>query len=72
MVRKATKQQRALRQARGQARARAAKPLGTPPAPENVPTTNREMRSVLRREAAAACGWCGGPIQHKATGRIPK
>ena len=26
----------------------------------------------MRRGAATACGWCGGPINVKATGRIPK
>lgn len=26
----------------------------------------------LRRSAASSCGWCGGAIEVKATGRIPK
>lgn len=25
-----------------------------------------------RRLAASSCGWCGGPIDYKARGRIPK
>lgn len=25
-----------------------------------------------RRLAASSCGWCGGPIEYKARGRIPK
>lgn len=29
-------------------------------------------RPVTRREAAARCGWCGGPIEIKSVGRIPK
>jgi hypothetical protein len=32
--------------------------------PRPTPTT--------RRDAATNCGWCGGPIQLKPTGRIPK
>jgi len=28
--------------------------------------------SARRRHAATACGWCHGPIEIKATGRIPK
>ncbi|PZS16068.1 MAG: hypothetical protein DLM57_11270 [Pseudonocardiales bacterium] len=35
-----------------------------PPAPAPAATT--------RRSAASACGWCGGVIEVKATGRIPK
>jgi hypothetical protein len=27
---------------------------------------------TTRRAAAATCEWCGGPIETKATGRIPK
>jgi hypothetical protein len=35
-----------------------------PAHPNPLPTT--------RREAAATCGWCGGPVLVKAVGRIPK
>lgn len=36
--------------------------------------TRRASTAVTssRREAAKTCGWCGGPIEIKPTGRIPK
>lgn len=47
----------------------------------NAPTHQRHTEAVTdlgmsesarRRHAATACGWCRGPIEIKATGRIPK
>jgi hypothetical protein len=36
--------------------------------------TTQAVESVAqaRRRAASTCGWCGGPITVKATGRLPK
>src|SRR3954453_21335181 len=31
-----------------------------------------ESAAQARRHAASTCGWCGGPITVKATGRLPK
>jgi hypothetical protein len=31
-----------------------------------------ESATQARRHAASRCGWCGGPITVKATGRLPK
>ncbi|MGZ4532047.1 MAG: hypothetical protein ACXVXP_06820 [Mycobacteriaceae bacterium] len=31
-----------------------------------------ESATQARRLAASTCGWCGGPITVKATGRLPK
>jgi hypothetical protein len=31
-----------------------------------------EFAAPARRLAASRCGWCGGPITVKATGRLPK
>lgn len=39
------------------------------PAPSRQPSA---PVATTRRAAAAVCGWCGGPIDVKATGRIPK
>jgi len=31
-----------------------------------------ESAARARRHAASTCGWCGGPIRVRATGRLPK
>ena len=36
------------------------------------PTQAVESVARARRRAASTCGWCGGPITVKATGRVPK
>jgi hypothetical protein len=36
------------------------------------PLARSEPVPATRREAAATCGWCGGPVLVKAVGRIPK
>ena len=33
---------------------------------------SRPTETNRRRLAASTCGWCGGPIEYKARGRIPK
>ena len=40
------------------------------PAPD--PALAVESAARARRRAASTCGWCGGPIAVKATGRLPK
>lgn len=47
-------------------RRRRGKPQSAPA--QRTPTT----AAPSRREAARTCGWCGNPIEIKATGRIPK
>jgi hypothetical protein len=47
------------RKRRGKRAVRAPKPPSAPAA-------------TTRRDAAATCGWCGGAIELKRTGRIPK
>jgi hypothetical protein len=74
MVRKSVRQQEALRRARERQRTKdAAETL--PPAEvrrlEAMPL-RRPTETDRRRLAASRCGWCGGPIEYKARGRIPK
>jgi hypothetical protein len=40
----------------------------------DVPSSSRApaLAAPTRRAAATACGWCGGVLAVKATGRIPK
>ena len=40
--------------------------------PAADPTQAVELVAQARRRAASTCGWCGGPITVKATGRLPK
>ena len=40
------------------------------PAPDAAQAV--ESAASARRRAASTCGWCGGPIAVKATGRLPK
>lgn len=41
---------------------------------ERAPDSTQPVESAAqaRRRAASTCGWCGGPITVKATGRLPK
>jgi hypothetical protein len=74
MARKSARQQEALRRARERQRAKdAAETLS----PEEVGRLEAmPFRSPTetdrRRLAASTCGWCGGPIEYKARGPIPK
>jgi len=78
VVKKSVKQQQALRRARDRKPGRHGTSVATA---KNAPTHQRHTEavtdlgmseSVRRRRAATVCGWCGGPIEVKATGRIPK
>jgi hypothetical protein len=40
--------------------------------PSSGPAQAVESAARARRRAASTCGWCGGPIAVKATGRLPK
>ncbi len=74
MVRKSVRQQESLRRARERQRVREAAETTTPEAPR-VPEAmlnRRPTETDRRRIAAATCGWCDGPIEIKARGRIPK
>jgi hypothetical protein len=74
MARKSVRQQEALRRARERQRARAAAETDAPEGPR-VPEAmlnRRPTETDRRRLAAATCGWCDGPIEIKARGRIPK
>lgn len=74
MVRKSVQQQEALRRARERQRAREAAETNAPEGPR-VPEAmlnRRPTETDRRRLAAATCGWCDGPIEIKARGRIPK
>ena len=74
MVRKSVRQQEALRRARERQRAREAAETQAPEGPR-VPEAmlnRRPTETDRRRLAAATCGWCDGPIEIKARGRIPK
>lgn len=66
-------QEVALRLTRERQRARVAAEV---PAPEQIrrqtSPSNRRLTESDRRLAAATCGWCDGPIEFKARGRIPK
>lgn len=74
MIRKSVRQQEALRRARERQRAKeAAEHL----APEEIRRLEampfrRLTETDRRRLAASTCAWCGGPIEYKARGRIPK
>jgi hypothetical protein len=73
VARKASQQVRAREHARRQRIEREVRlhaiQTGLPPAihPDDGLTENQR-----RRQAAATCAWCGGPIELKARGRIPK
>lgn len=71
MARKATKQPRTQRTTGKRVGSQVVDELSQPP-PAPMPTTARGAQAFLRRQAATVCGWCGGPIQQKAKGRIPK
>jgi hypothetical protein len=58
--------QKPKRAALARARSRRRQPARSSSARSHAPA------AASRRAAAAACGWCGGPIDVKATGRIPK
>ena len=45
-------------------------PRAGDPAADPMPAV--ESVAQGRRRAASTCGWCGGPITIKATGRLPK
>jgi hypothetical protein len=68
MGKKANEQILARERAR---RARVERMLG--PAQFSTPVDEGELSETQRRRnAATVCGWCQGPIQIKAAGRIPK
>jgi hypothetical protein len=74
MKRNSARQQAALRLTRERQRAHVAAEV---PAPEQTrrrpsPSNRRPTEADHRRLAAATCGWCDGPIEFKARGRIPK
>lgn len=74
MVRKSVRQQEARRRARERQRASEAAETNAPEGPR-VPEAmlnRRPTETDRRRLAAATCGWCDGPIEIKARGRIPK
>jgi hypothetical protein len=74
MARKGDRQREALRRARLRTRERDA--VKVEPTAEAIRTARLNDPSipevVLRRLAATTCGWCGGKIEPKARGRIPK
>ncbi|SDJ02298.1 hypothetical protein SAMN05444157_1329 [Frankineae bacterium MT45] len=74
MVRKSVRQQEALRRARERQRAHdiaQTQPTDETRRPMKLP--NRALTEAdHRRIAADTCGWCGGPIEYKPRGRIPK
>jgi hypothetical protein len=74
MERNSARQQRALRQTRERQRAREAAEVLAPEQTQRQPSSpkRRLTESDHRRLAAANCGWCDGPIEFKARGRIPK
>ena len=69
-----SRQREALRRARLRAREQDAAEIR--PSPERVRAATLNDPStpevVRRRLAATTCGWCGGAIEPKARGRIPK
>jgi hypothetical protein len=74
VVRKSVRKQEALRRAREHQRA-------TDAAVTLSPEETRRLEAMpfrsptetdRRRLAASTCGWCGGAIEYKARGRIPK
>ena len=74
MERNSARQQAALRLTRERERARVAAEVLAPEQTRRQPSpSNRRLtESDHRRLAAATCGWCDGPIEFKARGRIPK
>jgi hypothetical protein len=74
MERNSARQQAALRLIRERQRARVAAEVLAPEQTRRQPSpSNRRLtESDHRRLAAATCGWCDGPIEFKARGRIPK
>ena len=74
MERNSARQQRALRLTRERQRAReATKVLSPEQTQRQASSPNRLLtESEHRRLAATTCGWCDGPIELKARGRIPK
>ncbi|WP_375474366.1 hypothetical protein [uncultured Jatrophihabitans sp.] len=74
MARKAGRRQEALRRARDRQRATdAAEPAPSPVTPRQILMMDpRVTDGARRRLAAAVCGWCDGPVEVKARGRIPK
>src|SRR3954469_13413433 len=63
---------------RSRSRGRATKPQpprqrsASPSAEPDAGSRPTESAAQVRRHAASSCGWCGGPITVKATGRLPK
>ena len=74
MVRNSVRQQQALRRARECQRGRDARGIDVPDeVRRQAALTNERLTETERRRlAATVCGWCGGPIEIKARGRIPK
>jgi len=72
MSKKANEQILARERARRRRVERALGPA-TNPAQLALPLDDGELSETQRRrKAATVCGWCQGPIQIKAAGRIPK
>ena len=74
MVRKSVRQQEALRRGRERQRAKDAAETLTPEETQRLEAMpfRSPTETDRRRLAASTCGWCGGPIEYKARGRIPK
>lgn len=74
MARRSDRQREALRRARLRTRERDAEKVE--PTPEAIRTATLNDPSIAevarRRLAATTCAWCGGNIQPKTRGRIPK
>ncbi len=67
MARKRRGQREAHQQPRSEASLKPARSTGA----GSVEPTSAAADPSDRRRAAPTCGWCGGPIQPKARGRIP-
>lgn len=65
---------RTARQRRGPRHGLEVKPVPDDARPEapQPRTTPPPLTSAARRRAAATCSWCGGPLEPKPRGRIPK
>src|SRR4051794_33891290 len=74
MARRSDRQREALRRARVRARDRdAAKDEPTPKTIRSARLHDPSIPEVVRRRlAATTCAWCGGKIEPKTRGRIPK
>jgi len=74
VVRKSVRQQEELRRERERKHARDAAETLSPEQIRRLAAMpfRRLTETDRRRLAASTCGWCKGPIEYKARGRIPK